>query len=134
MGAKGDPKTGGRKKNTPNRVTLPLMERAAALKCDPFEILCRFAMGDWKKLGYEAETRTVFAPAGIEMEEPVIKPELRMQAAKEACQYLYPKRKAIEIEDKREKETQKFVVLWADDDTNGNASAQASNASAKADQ
>jgi hypothetical protein len=67
------------------------------LGVDPFEILLFFAKGDWKSLGYEQATRTYFTAAGIEAEEEIIKPELRMQAAKEACQYVLPKRKATEM-------------------------------------
>lgn len=68
-----------------------------ALGVDPFEILLHFAKGDWKALGYEQATRTYFTAAGIEAEEEIIKPELRMHAAKEACQYVLPKRKATEM-------------------------------------
>lgn len=68
-----------------------------ALGVDPFEILLYFAKGDWKSLGYAEATRTYFTAAGIEAEEEIIKPELRMHAAKEACQYVLPKRKATEM-------------------------------------
>lgn len=77
-------KTGGRKKGTPNKKTLPLLARAKALKVDPFEILLLFAMGKWKRLGYK---------------ENVLTPENRLKAASEACQYLHPKRKALEVSD-----------------------------------
>lgn len=90
-------KHGGRKKGTPNKRTLELAERAKRLDVDPFEILLLFAKGAWKKLGYKTETRTCFTQAGIEFEEDIIKPEHRIKAAAEAAQYLFPKRKAVEI-------------------------------------
>lgn len=54
---------------------------ADRLGCDPFEILVHFAKGDADALGYDGGT---------------IPPDMRLQAAKEASQYLYPKRKAVE--------------------------------------
>ncbi len=89
-------KTGGRAKGTPNKPTQTLVDKAQELGCDPFEILLRFAKGDWKGLGYEKETETKFTAAGIEFDEHVIKPEMRVKAAAEACQYIHAKRKAIE--------------------------------------
>jgi hypothetical protein len=90
------PKFGGRAKGTPNKTSLPLHEKAKELGCDPFEILCRFALGDWEGLGYKSEF--IFTPTqkGEVVEKPLIPPELRSKAAAEAAQYLYPKRKAIE--------------------------------------
>ncbi len=98
MSAKGQPKTigSGRKKNTPNKDTRTLMEKAAELGIDPFEILLRFAAEDWKGLGYDARTKISFTSAGIEFEEFLIKPELRGKCAAEACQYIHAKRKALE--------------------------------------
>lgn len=94
---KGHSKAGGRSKGTPNKKVQPLLDRAEALGVDPFEILLHFAKGDWAALGYAAASTVSYTSAGIEFDEPVIKPELRMHAAKEACQYLYPKRKSIEM-------------------------------------
>jgi hypothetical protein len=54
---------------------------AERLGCDPFEVLCFFMKGDADSLGYK---------------EAVIPPEMRLQAAKEACKYIYPTLKAIE--------------------------------------
>jgi hypothetical protein len=89
-------KTGGRVKGTPNRTTLPLQELAQKLNCNPFEILLRFAMGDAKGLGYALDTVEQTTPKGDIIEKPLITPEIRVKAASEAAQYLYPKRKAIE--------------------------------------
>ena len=90
------PRLGGRAKGTPNKNALPLKEMAEKLNCNPFEILLRFAMGDWNGLGYKAEATYAPTQKGEVIEKPTIPPELRVKAASEAAQYLYPKRKAIE--------------------------------------
>lgn len=89
-------KTGGRVKGTLNRDTKTLVDKATELGVDPFEVLLLFAKEDWESLGYTARTETKFTPQGIEFEEYTIPPALRSKAAAEACQYLYPKRKAVE--------------------------------------
>lgn len=75
------------------------MAKASELGIDPFEVLLLFASGDWKKLGYTGETFTRFAK-DYSNEEYTINPAVRARAAAEAAQYLYPKRKAIEINEK----------------------------------
>lgn len=82
---KGRAKTGGRKKGAKNKITIALEEglheKAKRLGVDPFEVLCLFAKGDHKAL-----------------DEPFpIDPRLRLRAAGEAAEYLYPKRRAIEM-------------------------------------
>ena len=89
-----------RPKGVRNKRTLAVEEMAAKLKCEPFEILCYFAMGNYEALGYEAKTRTCFTAAGIEFEEDIIKPEQRLTAAKEASKYLYSQKKALEVANK----------------------------------
>lgn len=89
-------KFGGRGKGTPNKNTLPLQQLADKLGCSPFEILCRFAIGDAKGLGYTTDIVHSTTSKGEIIEKPLIGPELRVKAASEAAQYLYPKRKAIE--------------------------------------
>lgn len=54
---------------------------ARILDCNPFEILCRFAMGDHIGLGLKRGKITA---------------DLRFYAAKEAAQYIHPKRRAVE--------------------------------------
>lgn len=92
---KGHPRYGGRQKGTPNKTKTPLKERADALGVDPFEVLLLFAKGDWKALGYESEKRRIYSK-DIVNEEHYIQPAIRAKAAAEACQYIYPKLKAIE--------------------------------------
>lgn len=92
----GSSKTGGRKKGTPNKATQTLKEKADQFGVDPFEILLRIAKADWKGLGYDKPTRTMLTKLGDDIEVDVIEPGLRVTAAKAACEYIYPKRKAID--------------------------------------
>lgn len=94
---KGHKRYGGRAKGTPNADSLPLEAKAKELGIDPFEVLLLFAAGDWKQLGYEAES----APSSFSEHGTVYKytidPSVRSKAAAEACSYLYAKRKALEV-------------------------------------
>jgi hypothetical protein len=95
---KGHPRYGGREKGKPNRSTLELQEIARKHECDPFEILILFAKGDYKALGYEKErVVSVNFETGEEVKVLTITPELRQKSAKDACEYLHAKRKAIEL-------------------------------------
>lgn len=85
----------GRPKGSPNKKTEELQDLADRLGCNPFEVLLKFAMNDWKGLGYDTETRELMGPRGP-VEIMHVSPETRMKAAAEAAQYLFPKRKAIE--------------------------------------
>jgi len=96
MADKAGNKTGGRQKGTVNKKTEELMDISKRLKVNPFEILLLFAKGDWKALGYKAETVTKYY-GETSNEEYVISPELRSQSAGKAVEYLYPKRKATEM-------------------------------------
>jgi hypothetical protein len=91
----GDPRrwSSGRPKGSSNHSTTELRKKAQELGCDPFEILCRFAMGDAKALGYR--------PLGKDTDGkdiyPAIDPKLRKSAAADASQYIYHKLKSVEI-------------------------------------
>lgn len=76
-------KTGGRAKGTPNKKTQDLKAISERLKCDPFEVLLLFAKGDHKALGYKRKQD--------------ISPSLRATCASDACQYLHPKRKSVDV-------------------------------------
>lgn len=89
-------KTGGRQKGTPNKKTQALMEKCELLGVDPFHIQLLFAKGDWKELGLPEHQVRFITEGGAEVLEPSISPELRQKAAKDVCEYLYPKRKALE--------------------------------------
>jgi hypothetical protein len=67
------PRTGGRRKGTPNKRTQDVIERLRELDCDPIEGMARIAMDE----GAPIETRA------------------RMDA--ELAQYIAPKRKAVEM-------------------------------------
>ena len=95
------PEKAGRKAGTPNKRSIEAAELAEALDCNPLEILLYFAKGDAKSLGYVTRNEET----GEEV-VGVIDPEMRLSAAKEACSYIYPKRKAIEMGlDQETKET-----------------------------
>ena len=66
-------KTGGRKAGTPNRRTVDVENRLASLGCDPLEGMAMLAM------------------------DPNASPELRGRMYSELAQYLYPKRRAMEV-------------------------------------
>jgi len=91
----GHPKYGGRAKGTGNKATSPVKQKAEELGIDPFEVLLYFAAGDWKSLGYKAETYTVHSK-DYSNEFLSIEPSTRAKAASDACQYLYPKLKQID--------------------------------------
>jgi hypothetical protein len=68
----GLPKTGGRKKGTPNKATVELAERLHELGCDPLSVIATVCMNNR------------------------LSAELRMRAAFELLSYRYPKRRPIE--------------------------------------
>jgi len=86
----------GRPKGSKNKDKSHVESVAERLGVDPFEILLLFAGNKWKELGYESETVTKYGQAGVVNEEFVIEPTTRSKAAAEACQYLYPKKKAVD--------------------------------------
>lgn len=69
------PEGAGRKKGTPNHKTQHLMNICEKEGIDPFQALCQIAKESIKT-----------------------NPERAISALKEVCQYVYPKRKALEIE------------------------------------
>lgn len=89
------PEGSGRKPGTPNKTTQDLHEIAERLECNPFEVLIHYAKGDFKALGYE-EFQIMVTKTGETVSVLTIPPELRQKSAKDACEYLYPKRKAVE--------------------------------------
>lgn len=72
------------------------MQKAHELGIDPFEILLLFAAERYEALGYSERTTSKETQDGKVYEIWTISPEMRLQAAKEATQYLLPKRKATE--------------------------------------
>lgn len=98
MALKGTPRApnAGRKKGTPNKNSLPLMEKAQKLGVDPFEVLLMFCKGDWDGLGYFSSTITKFGKGGETYEVDTVTADQRLKAAAEACKYLYPTLKSTE--------------------------------------
>src|SRR5215471_4113966 len=66
-------KTGGRQAGTPNKATVELQQKLAALGCDPIVGMATIA---------ENHANAV---------------EIRLKAYSEICQYVYPKRRAIDV-------------------------------------
>lgn len=89
----------GRKKGTPNKKSISLIEKAEDYGVDPFEILLMYAKGDWQGLGYDDRSETRYSKSGEPYYVMNITTEHRLRAASEACQYLHPKRKALEIKE-----------------------------------
>ena len=83
---KGQAKTGGRQRGTPNRKTHELAEKLEQLGCDPIEGLARTAMA------------------------PEPPPELKVRCYAELAQYVYAKRKAMELGPGKDGEPLKIIV------------------------
>src|SRR5215469_6296483 len=66
-------KTGGRQAATPNKATVELQQKLAALGCDPIVGMATIA------------------------ENPANSVDMRLKAYSEICQYVYPKRRAIDV-------------------------------------
>lgn len=83
----------GRPRGSKNKDTRELEDIAARVGVNPFEALCLILKGDKRKLGYDVPDIGMI-PADWQL--PL---EMRIQAAKELCRYLYPQRKAVELTD-----------------------------------
>jgi len=113
-------KFGGRKKGTPNKKTLILQEHLDTLDLDPI-----LGLRDCLK---ELERIDTFEP-----DQEISLVNAKSKIYMELLQYIYPKRKAIEVQgtlDTRNK-TQVIEIQWADQDDSQNETADAA---AKADQ
>lgn len=93
----GHKKFGGRKKGVPNKDKAEAQAKAVELGVDPFEVLLLFARGDWKALGYESERVLQSCSEFGEVYKFTIDPNVRAKCAAEACQFMLPKLKAIDI-------------------------------------
>lgn len=90
--------------NKKRRSSRGLQEIAEEAGVNPFEILLHAAAGDWEALGYTHPTRIITTKGGGSYEEDILTPEIRIGAAKEAAQYLYPKLRSVEVSGDSEKD------------------------------
>lgn len=72
-------------------------ELAQKFDAEPFEILMRFASGDWAFFGFDGPTKTTFTAQGLEIEEQNLPIKDRVTAAKEACRYLYSQKQSVDV-------------------------------------
>jgi hypothetical protein len=97
---KGHKLSPGRPKGSQNKRTLEIQEIANRVGVNPLEILLKIAAGDWKGLGYVNEVYIKETAEGEQTMGYTITPEMRLNAAKEASQYLYSKKRPEEpVED-----------------------------------
>lgn len=103
------PEGAGRKKGTPNRKTQELLAKCEASGVDPFDVLLLICKG--------IEEMIVKDDKGKEKRISIpVKTENRLAAAKELCQYLYPKRKAIELTSEEDKAINVTIVDYGSED------------------
>lgn len=102
MNVKGQPRIGGRIKGTPNKRTQDVMDRLAALGCDPIAAMAKAVSMDALALAIEGG----YIDAADAKKDPIgcraracdlYPPDLRLKMAAELAQYVAPKRKAIEV-------------------------------------
>lgn len=91
----GHEKKGGRSKGSLNKSNRELKEIAEELGVNPFEVLLNFAKRDYEALKMP-EFNEKTTKDGTKILEPSISPETQMNAAGKACEYLFPKLKAVE--------------------------------------
>ena len=87
----------GKPKGTKTKRTKEIEEITERLKVNPFEILCLFAKGDWKRLGYDNECYFSEGSEGSIKMGYTITPDMRLVAAKEATKYLYAAKKSVDV-------------------------------------
>jgi hypothetical protein len=89
----------GRPPGSKNVKTKRVEDIAERLGVDPFEILCLFAKGDYKTLGYESELYFFEKADGSGVKAGyVISPDLRASCAKDACKYIYSPKRSLDEE------------------------------------
>lgn len=102
MATKDGQKTGGRQKGVPNKKTQIIESILEELNCDPIKILAAVANGEPLKARIGVGELSKKAPGCEDGDDDFVEGDViptldqRISAAKELCQYVYPKRKAIE--------------------------------------
>lgn len=88
-----------RTKGARNKHTFEVDELAQRFAMSPFEILMHMAHNNWKELGYDNEyfftEQTEGEGRAIKM-DPVISPNVRLNAAKEAAKYIHSPKQAVD--------------------------------------
>ncbi len=90
-------KLGGRTKGTPNKKTEHFFDICTKRNHDPVEFNVMIAQNDWEALGYSKPTVTVYTKTGDSYEQDVISVSDRMSANNKLLDFMYPKRKSVEI-------------------------------------
>lgn len=102
MATKDGVKTGGRQKGVPNKKTQIIESILDELNCDPIKILAAVANGEQMRARIGVGELSKKAPGREDGDDDFIEGDViptldqRIAAAKELCNYVYPKRKAIE--------------------------------------
>lgn len=86
------------RKGIPNKDTQYIVDLCQKHNLCPVEVLINVAKGDYKALGYKQMTIKKVAFGGNLFEEDRITLDHRIDATKKLIDYIYPKRKAVQIE------------------------------------
>jgi hypothetical protein len=86
----------GSRKGIPNKRTSDLMDIIDKHDFHPFEALILYAKGDHEALNLPEYTVASITKEGEPIEKLTISPELRQKSAKDACEYLWNKKRAVE--------------------------------------
>lgn len=95
-------KTGGRQKGTPNKDTQYLIDVCKRMGHDPVEFYVNVVKGNWEKVGLDSKTNTFYTKSGDSYEQDQITVDHRLAANAKLFEYMFPKRKAVEISNSNE--------------------------------
>ena len=88
---------GGRPKGSKNIKSFDAELLATRLGVDVLEILLRMAAGDWEGLGYENSVYHSEKADGSTKLGYVITPQMRLDAASQACKYFYSTKQSVQV-------------------------------------
>lgn len=91
------PINSGRKKGKLNAKTEHFFEICEKMNHDPVTFNVMLAQNDWQSLGYPNRTFTSFTKSGETFETDYISVNDRVSANNKLLEFMYPKRKAIEV-------------------------------------
>lgn len=109
---KGQKKTGGRPKGQPNKKTDHFFELCQKHGHDPVEFNIMLAKNDWQALGYPSRTYSIFTKSGDSYEQDYIGISDRITANNKLLDFMYPKRKAIEITNPEGEQNNAILVAY----------------------